>query len=48
MDRQSDTGEWWMLIVFDLDIPSLTEQTIQLGGYGFESVKQLNSSSMNE
>ena len=41
-----------MLIVFDLDIPSLTESGIVLGEYDvsipFKNVKELVSSSMNE
>ena len=39
-----DTGEW---IVFDLDIPSLTQNGTQLSS-AFRDVKELNSSSMIE
>ena len=53
MDEQSDIGEWWLLIVFELDIPSLTEQGIQFDEDNdrikpFKGVKDLNGSSMNE
>ena len=35
-----------MLLVFELDIPSLTQQAIQMRYYSFEEVKELISSSM--
>ena len=44
--RQSDIGEWWLMIVSELDIPSLTEDGIKMTDDAFSKVKELNSSSM--
>ena len=55
MDKQSDIEEWWLMIEFELDIPSLTKDGIQMNelstSYGinhhsFEKVKVLISWSM--
>ena len=46
MDRQSDVKEWWLMIEFELDIPSLTEHGIQMGKNTFSNMKKLHSSSM--
>ena len=43
--RESGIGEWWLMIVSEIDIPSLTDEGIQLNS-AFNSVKELNSSSM--
>ena len=48
MDRQSDIGEWWSMIEFELDIPSLTSEGIQLTYNAFYEVKELLCSSMIE
>ena len=45
MYRQSDIGEWWLMKEFELDIPSLTSEGIQLNNNAFE-VKELVCSSM--
>ena len=44
--NQSDIGEWWLMIVSELDIPSLTEDGIKMTDDAFSKVKELNSSSM--
>ena len=44
--KQSDIGEWWLMIVSELDIPSLTEDGIKMTDDAFSKVKELNSSSM--
>ena len=42
---ESDIGEWWLMIVSEIDIPSLTDEGIQLNS-AFNDVQELNSSSM--
>ena len=44
--KESDIGEWWLMIVSELDIPSLTEDGIKMTDDAFSKVKELNSSSM--
>ena len=44
--RQSSIREWCLMIVFDVDIPSLTEDGIQMAYEAFENVNVLTSSSM--
>ena len=48
LDRQSDIGEWWLMTEFELDIPSLTSEGIQLTYNAFGEVKELLCSSMIE
>ena len=43
--KESDIGEWWLMIVSEIDIPSLTDEGIQLNS-AFNDVQELNSSSM--
>ena len=43
--KESDIGEWWLMIVSEIDIPSLTDEGIQLNS-AFNGVQELNSSSM--
>ena len=43
--KQSSIGKWWLMIVSEIDIPSLTDEGIQLNNT-FINVKELNSSSM--
>ena len=43
---QSDIGEWWLMIKYELDIPLLTEQGILIKGGAFSRVKIMHSSSM--
>ena len=46
---ESDIGEWWLMIEFELDIPSLSEEGIEMEYYKdklFEGVRELHSSSM--
>ena len=46
--KQSDIGEWWLMIEFELDIPSLSEEGIEMEyrDKPFEGVRELHSSSM--
>ena len=47
VNRQSDIGEWWLMTEFELDIPSLTDEGIQMRGHNiFSKVNELHSSSM--
>ena len=42
--RESDVGEWWLMIGFELDIPSLTSEGMQLRNtYSFGMMKNENS-----
>ena len=42
--RESDIGKWWLMIVFELDITSLTLEGIQLRNtYSFGIMKNENS-----
>ena len=42
--RESDIGEWWLMIGFELDIPSLTSEGMQLRNtYSFGIMKNENS-----
>ena len=43
--RQSAIGEWWLIIVFELDIPLLTQEGIQMKD-AFRRMRKLNSLSM--
>ena len=43
---KSDIGEWRLMVVFELDIPSLTEQGIKNNCSSLYKVKELSSSSM--
>ena len=44
--RQSEIGEWWLTTEFELDIPSLTQEGIQMNDYVFSKVRELQSISM--
>ena len=48
VDRQSEIGKWWLMIEFELDIPSLSEEGIEMEyrDKPFEEVRELHSSSM--
>ena len=42
--RESDIGKWWLMIGFELDIPSLTSEGMQLRNtYSFGIMKNENS-----
>ena len=49
--RQSDSGEWWLIIEYDLDIPSLTQKRIHMRWNSVQrlgkdyNVRELHSSS---
>ena len=43
--RKSDIRKWWLIMEFELDIPSLTEHGIQMNK-SFEKIKDINYSSM--
>ena len=43
--RQSEIGEWWLTTEFELDIPSLTDEGIQIS-YAFHGMKEFICSSM--
>ena len=45
LDRHSDIREWWLIIEFELDIPSLTEDHIWMNASVFSKVRELHSSS---
>ena len=42
----SDIREWWLMTEFELDIPSLTQEGIQMNDYVFSKVRELQSISM--
>ena len=44
--RQSEIGEWWLTTEFELDIPSLTDEGIQIRYDAFIKVRELTCSSM--
>ena len=47
MERESDIREWWLIIEYELDIPSLIEDGIQISEWNsFYNVQELHSSSM--
>ena len=43
--RQSGIGSWWMMIEYELDIPSLSKDRIQIGSAAFRNVSLLICSS---